>query len=62
MNSLVNDVRKHRELIPLVVIVTGAVSYGIGSIIHTTLKKDVVVDHVNNPFPWQSVDPNEFKP
>ncbi|KJE91001.1 hypothetical protein CAOG_02210 [Capsaspora owczarzaki ATCC 30864] len=55
MTAIIADVKQYKEILPLLAVVGTAVTYGVGSMIHTARKTDVVFDHRNNPFPWQQV-------
>ncbi|XP_041031061.1 normal mucosa of esophagus-specific gene 1 protein [Carcharodon carcharias] len=52
--------RKRKELIPIVALMTAAASAGTGtSIYFLATKTDVIVNKTGNPTPWENVDPKK---
>ncbi|XP_069767485.1 normal mucosa of esophagus-specific gene 1 protein [Narcine bancroftii] len=52
--------RKRKELIPLVALMTTAATFGTGTCIYfLATKSDVIINKSHNPTPWENVDPNK---
>lgn len=56
--NLFQILRKKKELIPLVVIMTVAASGASSFAVYSLKKTDVILDRKRNPEPWETVDPN----
>ncbi|XP_034290565.1 normal mucosa of esophagus-specific gene 1 protein isoform X1 [Pantherophis guttatus] len=50
---------KHRELIPLAMIMTTTLSGMVYTGIRALRRSDIIIDRWNNPEPWEKVDPTE---
>uniref|UniRef100_A0A8C5SLV8 Chromosome 15 open reading frame 48 n=1 Tax=Laticauda laticaudata TaxID=8630 RepID=A0A8C5SLV8_LATLA len=50
---------KHRELIPLAMIMTATLSGMAYTGIRALKRSDIVIDRWNNPEPWEKVDPSQ---
>ncbi|XP_062922345.1 normal mucosa of esophagus-specific gene 1 protein isoform X3 [Mobula hypostoma] len=52
--------RKRKELIPLVALMTTAATVGISACVYfLATKTDVIVNKSRNPTPWENVDPTK---
>ncbi|XP_032199489.1 normal mucosa of esophagus-specific gene 1 protein isoform X1 [Mustela erminea] len=49
--------RKKKELIPLMLIMTTAAGGASSFAVYSLLKPDVIIDRKRNPEPWETVDP-----
>ncbi|XP_034850796.1 normal mucosa of esophagus-specific gene 1 protein [Mirounga angustirostris] len=50
--------RKRKELIPLVLMMTAAAGGASSFAVYSLQKSDVIIDRKRNPEPWETVDPN----
>ncbi|XP_063170212.1 normal mucosa of esophagus-specific gene 1 protein [Candoia aspera] len=51
--------KKHRELIPLAMIMTATLSGMAFTGINALRRSDIIIDRWNNPEPWEKVDPTK---
>ncbi|XP_045305815.1 normal mucosa of esophagus-specific gene 1 protein [Leopardus geoffroyi] len=56
--NLLQLLRKKKELIPLVLIMTTAAGGASAFAVYSLQKTDVIIDRKKNPEPWETVDPN----
>lgn len=60
LRRFIHDVTRHKEILPLVGLVTGACVVAVGLLARTaTINPDVVWDHKTNPHPWCQIRPEE---
>ncbi|XP_011281153.1 normal mucosa of esophagus-specific gene 1 protein [Felis catus] len=56
--NLFQLLRKKKELIPLVLMMTTAAGGASAFAVYSLQKTDVIIDRKKNPEPWETVDPN----
>ncbi|GAB5572490.1 normal mucosa of esophagus-specific gene 1 protein [Prionailurus viverrinus] len=56
--NLFQLLRKKKELIPLVLMMTTAAGGALAFAVYSLQKTDVIIDRKKNPEPWETVDPN----
>ncbi|XP_062517683.1 NADH dehydrogenase [ubiquinone] 1 alpha subcomplex subunit 4-like 2 [Corticium candelabrum] len=60
MKRILRDAVHHKEILPLLGLVTLASTAGVGLLVRAAFKNpDVVLNHKTNPHPWLQVKPNE---
>ncbi|XP_032906138.1 normal mucosa of esophagus-specific gene 1 protein [Amblyraja radiata] len=60
MSKFFTMVRRRKELIPLIALMTTAASFCTSAGIYFLVtKSDVIIDKKHNPTPWENIDPTK---